>query len=152
MQIQLGSLSQPNIPGSECGIASINQNTGNLSIRLFTAAGTPFDVLPKLTYNSRGSASSNQFGFGWSDVYNPTVTQIDSVMTRHSSLGRQHGAPLGHEAVAQSVTPGPNGTNEPSSSRQIDSITSLVHDPSLPQQAPRTQSTPGSPHPAPSPR
>jgi hypothetical protein len=73
----LGKVTAPSVPALHLHVAEINPANGNLIAQLAPPASGPFDPVPKLTYNSRASNQAIQFGHGWADLFNPTVTQID---------------------------------------------------------------------------
>ncbi len=69
---------KPAVPGTEKCSPSVNPANGNLVLTLAPPKGSPFDPPLRFTYNSRAAGSAIQFGSGIADLYNPTVTMVDS--------------------------------------------------------------------------
>jgi hypothetical protein len=60
------------------GPVSTSPTTGNLTVQLAAPPSGPFYGIPLFTYNSRAADQTNQFGHGMADVFNTTVTTIES--------------------------------------------------------------------------
>ena len=71
---RLMDLLRPSIPGMWFGPAYISFPTGNLMLQIPVPASNPFDPTPVLTYNSFSANNTIQFGYGFCDSFNPTVS------------------------------------------------------------------------------
>jgi len=97
----------PNVPNP--GPGTINLGTGNVNFSITPPNTGSFSPVLNLNYNSSAVAGSIQFGYGWADLYNPTVSAIDSdtalVVTGNGS-GFQYDNQDGNGVYAA-----PTGTN-----------------------------------------
>jgi YD repeat-containing protein len=61
------------LPGVWRGPALIHLPSGNLVYQIVTSKGGPLDPVPVFTYNSMASQTNIGFGYGVSDLFNPTI-------------------------------------------------------------------------------
>ena len=80
------------IPGLTGWNYSIDPRIGSLSVGISGPAASKVAANPVFTYNSRAAGSTIQFGYGWSDVFNPTVSPIGKDNYRLTCMRRVNGA------------------------------------------------------------
>src|SRR5579863_747999 len=63
-------------PGQSVGPASIDHRFGGVTLELAPPSTSEFGPVPRFNYNSTQAYGGIQFGNGWADVFNPTVTPL----------------------------------------------------------------------------
>jgi hypothetical protein len=72
----------PNSPGSSVHSPAIDPASGNVRLELSVPSAGPFVARPRLAYNSQAAHATIQFGYGWADVFNPTVSLLSTTVAR----------------------------------------------------------------------
>jgi YD repeat-containing protein len=69
---------QETVAGTGGRSPEINQTNGGLVLSLEMPSIGPLAPRPALIYNSRAADQTIQYGYGWADLFNPSVTEISS--------------------------------------------------------------------------
>jgi hypothetical protein len=70
------------IPAARTASPAIDPSSGNVHLDLTVPSAGPFVARPRLAYNSQAAHATIQFGYGWADVFNPTVSLLSTTVAR----------------------------------------------------------------------